>query len=107
MKNLNMLLAADMDTVDELVEYCRSTEGRDKDDNSACYMVVTYYPKILLEILKSKANKDSVFDLMLIHEISKYTYTDKLDMYTSMKNNHLKILEIYRSRDNGNRDKNN
>lgn len=82
-------------TIDELVEYCKQTSS---SYHMACLRTVTHHSYTLINILESKTNNQSKFDLMLIQSIISSTeetfkYHDK-----TLTQNHKRILELYKDR---------
>lgn len=90
-----MSLPSYIKTVDEMVKFISGTirhnmtKPIDGADHYTCKFILFHHSKHLLKILKSKDNKSTRFDLILISEIGKLHQLDE---------NIKAVLEIYKQR---------
>lgn len=80
------MMPEDAKTIDELVGFAKCHNG-EFSDRHACYSVIKDYTSLLIDILKSKKNPPSKYDLTLVNEIIQYKYKGV---------NHQIILNLYK-----------
>ena len=81
-------IGSEPSTVDEIVDYFLTGNSKFHTDEEAVGYILNLYTDVLLDILKSKKNKSSKYDMLIISRISE---SDSCKYY-------VEILNIYKNR---------